>query len=106
MFRVLSVDSLTIICPRPTLCDNLRHTGGYGGRDGETGETGDAGDAGDFLSRKSPAPPKNLNKWFVGEDIILPLIMPLCRETRDTGDTGNFLRRKFPEPFKEFVDGL
>ena len=67
---------------------------------------------GDFLSRKSILTageeilPKNLNKWFVGEDIILPLIMPLCRETRDTGDTGNFLRRKFPEPFKEFAARL
>ena len=43
MFRVLSVDSLTIICPRPTLCDNLRRTGGYGGRDGRDGRHGEHG---------------------------------------------------------------
>ena len=61
---------------------------------------------GTFLEESSPHPSKNLNQWLVGEDIILPLIMPLCRETRDTGDTGNFLRRKFPEPFKEFAGGL
>ena len=113
MFRVLSVDSLTIICPRPTLCDNLRHTGGYGGRDGETGETGDAGDAGDagdFLSRKSPTPPqRTLLKGLVGEDIILPKTIPLRKKTGDTGDTGNtgnFLGRKFPEPFKELAERL
>ena len=35
--------------------------------------------------------PKELEKWFVGEDIILPKPMPLRRET---GDAGNFLGRK------------
>ena len=44
----------------------------------ETGDaTRDTGDAGDFLERKSPASPKNLNKCLVGEDIILPLKIPL-----------------------------
>ena len=56
---------------------------------------------GTFLEESSPHPSKNLNKWFVGEDIILPKIMPLCRETGDTRDSGKpSFGEGFPEPFR------
>ena len=72
----------------------------------DTGDaTGETKDVGDFLSRKPPTL-KELEKWFVGEDIILPKTIPLRKKTGDTGDTGNFLGRKFPEPFKELAKRL
>ena len=49
---------------------------------------------GTFLKESSPHPSKNLNQWFVGEDIILPKTIPLRKKTGRTGDTGNFLERK------------
>ena len=55
-------------------------------------------DAGAFLE-ESPQPQKNLNKWFVGEDIILPKTM-LLRETRET-----FLEESFPNPSKNLLTG-
>ena len=63
------------------------------------------GDAGDFLSRKSPAHPKNLNQWFVGEDIILPLTIPLRKQTGERGTRETFLEESFPNPSKNLLKG-
>ena len=54
---------------------------------------------------ESPQPPKNFVQGFVGEDIILPQIMPLCREMGERETRETFLEESFPNPSKNLSAG-